>query len=338
MSDVALLCEAIRQKHDAHVDRAQYRQDHPRASSIGECSREIYYQMTEWERRPPPTIELAHRFQRGRDVEKWVTRQLLDDGWDVCETNVPFEIRENLPNYGEQIILTGHCDGRIKWNGAKPVFDVKSLNPNIWNRVNSIGDFMTMGGFWAHYPRQILIYAYQYNESGGLLLLDDCLGHWKPIPVVLEDYLDETESALRKCKEAKVARLRGSPPPFHHDPAACLKCWAREAGVCFPPMSGGHGIRIIEDAELAEALLVMEQTEEAAKDYEAAKRRTDEQFKALGAGQYIVDDFLVKTKEQAHTSYPGIPQELKEPYKVVGKSYRTTFERLDHAGDGVNQK
>ncbi len=293
--DPRALCIEITTRRSERFEREKriFRQDHPRASSIGDCALEIYYAMIAWQLRPSPSPELLQRFRRGDEIEKIVTRELLIDGWDIVEQQMPFEIIEDDGSPTGLIICTGHADMRIAWNGSKPVADVKSLNPNVWERIDSAHDFRRMGSFWTKYPRQLLLYMYQHDEALGLFLLDDCLGHIKPIPMLLDDWLDECERALRTARAAAEGKRDGIPPDFCDQRDVCQECWCRKAAVCFPPMPPADVPRIIDDGMIAaDVALLVEQTDQH-KEYAKAERFIKAKFKGMGAGMYLVGECRV---------------------------------------------
>lgn len=326
------LCESIVSKRHARYEseRRVYRQDHPRASSIGDCARAIFYDITQWQQRPPPNPELLQRFQRGHDVERVVNRELLADGWNVIEQQMPFEIVEPYAHWGrafgfdvgakepELIICTGHVDGRIEWNGLNPVVEIKSLNANVWGRIETAEDFKRMGSFWTRYPRQLLLYCYANNEPFGLFLLDDCLGHWKAISMILDEWLDECEAALVTARTAAIAAITGEPPPFCQNPLVCKDCWCKREGVCFPSLDFSEtAINVIEDAEFADSLAQLAGLASCHQEYARLDKPFKDRMKLTGPGQYIVGDYLVtvkKHKNSTRTTYERLhPQPTETP-------------------------
>jgi len=327
------LTGAILGRRDARTDRGRRTspQDHPRASAVGVCAREVYHQITDWQLRPQPDTTLLHRFQRGNEVESIVVRELLADGFYVhnyLDEQITFEIRENLPeelqshrdSYDSFIICRGHMDGRITWGDDKPVFEVKSLNPNVWGRIESVRDFFSMGSFWVKYPRQMLLYLYQAAEPFGLFILDDCLGHWKILPVVFDDFLDECEDALRTCRKAAIAARTGAPPPYHDDPTVCLECWARDVGVCSPPLDFTpakfielHGASINDDIWTTE----LNKAERAA--FNESDKRIKDTMKLYGPGMYVAGDWLIKCEQKRN-------------------GFFVTWKRIGGSGDGPSEE
>jgi len=317
--------------------RRQFRQDYPRASSLTLCAREIYHQMSDPDRRPEFSVELLQRFRRGHEVETLVVRELLEDGWDVLEAQRPFEIKEEIDGVNT-VICTGHIDGRLGnciHAQAKPIFEVKSMHVLYWNKVNEAADFWRHGGFWARYPLQLLMYCYAYDEPWGLFILDDCMGHQKAIPIVLEDWLDETEAALRRCRAAVIGKRKAEPPDYCGDVSVCRECWCRQAGLCMPPMDfTDNATGIIEDVDTVAALDRMDELKAAHDEYAALDRPFKDGMKARGAGEYVCGNFLIRTKEQQFARF-NIPDDVKDKYKDKGTKVITKWERVTPAPAGA---
>lgn len=345
-----LLVDELNSRMNQRLERERgiFRQDHPRASSIGECACEIFHQIKHWSQRTKPNLELQARFNRGGGrggipgIEQIVVMELIAEGWPVVQQQLPFEIRETVDLPSGQltgsatfkrstIICTGHADLRLEWDGMRPVGEIKSLHPNVFARINSIEDFARMGGFWKRYVHQLPLYCYGQDppEELGLFILDDCLGHRKVIPMVLEEHLKECQSALDKCRAAVIGILTDEAPPFCTDPTACTGCWAREAGVCCPPLDfSGEGIHVIEDAELADSLARMEELGPASIEYGVLDKALKARMKATGPGEYVAGDFLIRTK-----TYPlkkhKVPAEVKAKYAWTDEGTITTWSRIE---------
>lgn len=297
------LALAIQQRREARVARSDRKspQDHPRASSLGVCAREVYHQIADWQMRETFPVELLQRFRRGNEVESIVVRELLEDGFDVKAQQIAFELRETIHSetergfeYDNLIICRGHMDGRIGWDGDNPVFEVKSLNPNVWGRIETARDFLTMGSFWVKYPRQMLLYLYQAAEPYGLFILDDCLGHWKILPVILDEWLDECEDALQVCRAAAIAARTAEPPPFYNDPETCLECWARDAGVCSPPLDFTPSkFTELHGEDFGLNLTLMAEWKEDHTLYAASDKAIKARMKLYGAGRYMAGNWLI---------------------------------------------
>lgn len=300
-----------------------FRQDHPRASAIGECAREVYHQIVDWALRPPPSPELLQRFERGSELHKVVARKLLEMGLEFTESERPIEIIED-----GLIICTGHVDGILTIGSERFVVEIKSLNPNVWARINSADDFWRMGSFWTKYIRQILLYTHHYNMDG-MFILDDCLGHLKFIPIKMQDWQVPCLDALETCKVAAKAAAKGEPPDDYASPSACAQCWCRAANVCFPPLSCEQTGGVIEDVEVVTSLERMEELKEAAKEYNGLDKVFKADIKVRGAGNYVAGPFVIRAKGGETTKY-DVPEEVRRQYAKKVPMIRTTWERWNH--------
>lgn len=343
--------DAIEQRltMDLASQRSMYRQHVPRASSIGMCGREIFYQITEEQN--PPDDHLLERFHRGSEIETIVIRRLLGVGLTVIDTQKTFAIEKEIGGKN-QVVVTGHVDGilalQIMEGAGTPtvhlaernvVFDIKSLHPNVWGRIERFEDFDRMGSFWTKYVDQLLLYLFANAEvlgddPIGILILDDCLGHLKIVGTHLWEHTERCESALRKAEAATAAKLgAGEIPDFIDDPEVCRGCWARAAGHCFPPMKF-EAPEVLPDGEEIGAMLDRLAEIEDDVDEGVAIR---EEVKAIGkkfrtdpgTTDRLAGPYIIRAKVGETTTYPGIPKEIKAPYAIKGTRTVVSWERLE---------
>lgn len=314
-SDIeALGAEILTRRESATRSRLTLSVRHvPRASDQGECAREMLLSIRHWDKRPMFTHHIGERLRRGTEIEeRIVTPQLMELGFRVFGGQMSLEIRG--PSGG--VICTGHIDGRIEWRGKNRLFDVKSLNPNLFERVNSAVDLWNVK-WMRKWLRQMLLYCHAFGEDGAFLLIDDCLGHWKVIPIIVEEWREELDRTLRRCEAVVVAKNSGAELPFHEDVRVCRECWAMEAGVCSPPIDfAGSGVRVVSDADIIEGMARLKEIEETGEEYAKLKDKIKEYFKARGAGEYIAGDTAVTVKKCSYTRY-DVPADVKGQYKVV---------------------
>lgn len=297
MGGVADLCREIEgRRTDALARRiGAYPRTQPIASDLGPCTRELVLAITHWQARPLPSAELKARFERGNAIEDAVMLELQRLGLSVRVDRQPFEIKDRQG----RVILRGRVDGFVQAQDGGPAypFECKSLDPNVYRRIASVEDF---GAFtWAaKYPRQLQAYLYANNLEEGFFLLDDCLGHWKLLPVSL-DY-EAVEAILRQCEEAVTHRDRGTLPDYHRDPAVCRRCWAF-GRVCDPPAEY-HGLTLVEDGALEAQLDRRATLEPAHREYEALDKTVKEAVKerdGLLVGGWLVQGKPVTRHEKA---------------------------------------
>lgn len=275
----------------------QYRKTTNWASSIGECKREMFYSITEWDKKPVPDLHLLARFEEGREQERKILRRLLENGLDVIEGQKPIDIKDRKG----RVVISARLEGKVRWNGSKIPFEIKSLNPNVYARIDTVEDFNKME--WSRrYPIQMNLYLYAENAEQGLFILTDCLGHFKLIPCFLD--LDLVERVLTVCTEVMDAVESGNPPDFlRHKPNTCKKCWAF-GRVCQPPIEPQQGLELIDNSELLDALIRREQTEEAHHDYAVADKIIKDILK--GKPMVICGDYQI-TGEEKNVHYKEQP-------------------------------
>ncbi len=307
-------------KKDAHPRPQQL----PRASAIGDCAREMFYQIAAWQQRPAWDPWLMMRFERGRDIEERIVMpRLAEYGFRV----VAGQLALTIEGRKGQVICTGHIDGRLHWHDIEPVFDVKSLNPNLFERLREVSDLL--GNRWVtKWVTQLLLYMYAHNEVTGFFLIDDCLGHWRAIPVHLNDHLDLCEAALTKCEQVTDAIEVGEPPPYHQDAAVCRDCWAFQSGVCQPPLDlSDEAIKLLQDEQTLEILERMNQLRSDGEEYAALDRKLKELQKKRGVGRYLCGQFLVETSSSSRRAY-DVPDEVKEKYATTTEAIKTSWRKL----------
>jgi hypothetical protein len=256
--------------------------------------------MLHWQERELPSPDLKARFERGNLVEDTVLRELSELGIKVRVERQPFEIRDKQG----RLILRGKVDGFVSWQDAEYPMEVKSLDPNIFRQIETVEDFKRW--IWASkYPRQIQAYLYANNLQDGFFLLDDCMGHWKLIPVTLD--FEEMEKILQRCEKAvaSVEMMKAYPgeesmlPEYHKDPAVCRRCWAF-GKLCIPPLEY-HGLTMKEDPEFEEMLNQRGALAFIAKEYEALDRKVKARLKEQTG--LIIGDWLIEGEWKHKKAY-----------------------------------
>ena len=161
------------------------------------------------------------------------------------------------------------------------------MDPNIFRQVESVEDFNRW--IWASkYPRQLQSYLYANNLEEAFFLLDDCLGHWKLLPVSLD--FGEMEKILQRCEQAVEHRDAGTLPDYHKDPSVCRRCWTF-GKLCTPPLEY-HGLAVKEDPEFEEMLNRRWELRTGAKDYEALDKKVKARLKeqtGLLIGAWLIE-------------------------------------------------
>lgn len=275
-------------------DTQPYARSQPTSSDLGDCLRETVLGITNWRDKPPFSVELVQRFRRGSKLEDIAIAELQELGYKVRVDRRPFEMRDTKG----RIVLRGIIDGFLELDNRQ-VFplECKSLNPNVWSRIDTQDDFDSYS-FFRKYPRQLQSYLLAENLHEGFWLLDDCLGHWKLIPCHLD--FDRAEKLLSHAEKAVDHITNGTLPDYHSDPAYCLKCWAWKR-ICTPPFfTASEGMKAVNDPELADKIARRAELDAAATEYD----KLDKEIKEVLCGamkpmdSWIIGDYLVTAEEK----------------------------------------
>ena len=289
------------------------RQDRPRASGIDKCARKMALDIKNWKDKPAFEPWVQQRVDRGTHLEERIVVPILQEmgfkwigGQYACE----------VEGRNGEIICTGHIDGIIEDDdGERFVCDVKSMHPMIFQSTHTVRDLL-QNRFAYKYPWQLLIYMWAHALEGGLFLIDDCLGHWKALPIYLWDYADACEEALSRCEEVVDHLQAGTLPDFYDNPSHCRDCWAFKAGVCQPPMDfSGEGMQPIESQELLELLERHEALDDEGSEYNQVEARIKDHMKAREDGVFLCGDFILSRKT-SHVKWYDVPAEVKEEYET----------------------
>jgi len=157
-----------------------------RSSGIGDpCLRRLVYERTAWEQKDLPDLGLQYVFAIGNVMEGPVIRLIQDAGFTVSRTQEPFVYKSK-----GKTILTGHIDGVLTdLKGLDWVFDIKSMSPFIWDRIETIEDFQRYP--WSKkYAPQMTAYMFGLEIPRGLfILVNKSTGRIKVLSIEL-DYLN----------------------------------------------------------------------------------------------------------------------------------------------------
>lgn len=286
---IELLKREIEKREESRLEskKTQYQSKNCIASNLGECLRERYHSIVDWKSKPIADNWLQARFEEGNEQERRILIKLLTNNFEVVEGQNRFEIKDR----NGRVIITGRIEGKIKFDYKYYPFEIKSMNPNIYDGINTLEDFQKYG-HTAKYPRQLQAYLFSQELESGFFILTDCLGHFKIIIVKLDYHLMEKE--MQNCTIVMDAVNKKEPLPFHKDTAVCRKCWACKT-VCFPPLEFGEGVEIIEDEEFLIDLKRRQELIETAKEFEKLDKAIKERAKSYKHA--ICENFEIVVKE-----------------------------------------
>lgn len=291
----ALAFDIMERRKAELVKGAQsYPRSQPILSDIGDCDRQIAYGVTNWKDREAPDVELLARFEAGNVQEREITTRLINMGYKVTLQQQPVEVKGR----DGQLLARGKVDGFITFNGIKIPFEIKSMNPNVYNNVEIYEDFQKKP--WLRkYPRQLQMYLLGNNCEWGLFILTDCLGHWKIIPVALS--YEEGEAILQRLERVH-AHLKAGTYPDRIDYRADICGQCAFAMICLPDVMRSQAI-VLTDADTLTMLDERERLKPLHSQYEEVDKALKGKIKASGVTKAIAGDWILSTKVVHKNAY-----------------------------------
>ena len=283
----------------------RYPREYPIASDIPDCDRYIVHSILDWQQKKMFDEYVQAMLIRGNTEEKQVTKDMLDLGLEIIENQTPFEARN-----AKGILCRGKIDGKLKFEGQKYPYEIKSMNVNSFNSIRNIDDLQKRPHF-RKYLRQIQLYLFGHNAEEGLFIFTDLQGHYKLIPVYL-DY-GECELLLQRLEKVQVCLAKKEyPDRINYDERICGKC--AFAHVCLPDTKS-EGASVIEDPDLECALERREELKPLAKEYGDIDDDIKERFRErpdtiIGVNWRI----LAKASAYKKLNTKAIPEDIKKQY------------------------
>jgi len=258
-----------------------------RASEIGHpCYRYLYFLRTAWDQAQLPTYRQQLVFDEGKLQEKAVLRLLEEAGFEIVETQRPFENKE--------LKLVGHIDATIRVNTKNFPIEIKSMNPYFFESLHVVKDFLNHK--YAHIrkiPYQLQAYLMLSKHKEAVLLLKNrSTGELKEI-VVTEDGKMQNEICV-KCQVINDLVEKQVAPEFHEefDESICSMC--RFAHICLPDIKRKNELKIIEDEELIALLEKREQLKPFHDEYLEVDKILSKKLE--GIEKAIIGDFIITGK------------------------------------------
>lgn len=260
-----------------------------RASELGhECERYLALNRTRWQEKKPHGIGLQLIFDEGNHQETIVIRDLIDAGVKVSEQQKAFEWKK--------FKITGHLDLVVECDGFKGPVEIKSMNPHIFDSINSLDDF---NKYWwtKRYFAQMQIYLLMNeSETGYFLLKNKSTGELKQIEINL-DY-DFAESLVQKAERINAHVEADTLPEFVDDPDACKSC-PFFGHVCNPPLKFDAPV-ISDDPGLIESLDRRAELEPLRKEYDSLDKKVKNLFRKdeYAGKQFVAGKHFIEITQQ----------------------------------------
>lgn len=287
-----------------------YPRRNPILSDIPDCDRQLVYGVLNWKERPPFDTGVAARLEAGNVQEREIVRELDGMGFKVMLSQMPVEIKGR----GGVLLATGRIDGKIEYDGERIPFEIKSMNPNIFNQVKSIEDFQKKP--WLRkYVRQLMMYLFGNNAEQGIFICTDCLGSWKLF--VLDLDLGECEHLLQRLERAADHIKAGTyPDRIIYDQSICGKC--PFASNCLQDIVNTP-LEFVDNPELESAIDRHEELKPLASEYEDLHDKIKGAFHAVEKA-VIGGRWLVTNVPSKRTTYE-IPEDVQEQIDELKKAH-----------------
>lgn len=266
-------------------------------SDLGDCDRQMYYGVKEWKHKPLPSTQLQARFEVGNLIEREMTRELLEMGFDF----VGGQDTVTVHGKGGVLLATGRIDGFINWQGEKIPVEFKSMNQNIYDGVESIEDFQKKP--WLRkYTRQLMMYMFGHAKEYGLFGLNNCLGGIKWFILYLD--LGECELLLQRMENVVSGLMTDQIPDrieYRHD--VCGRC--DFADICLPDIVRDQAA-IVNDEETLTRLSRRDANAVARKQYEQDDKWLKEQFENVPKA--VAGEYYITGREMSRRKYAQGPE------------------------------
>lgn len=266
-------------------------------SDLGDCDRQMAYGVKEWKHKPLPDTKLQARFEVGNLIEREMTRELLEMGFDF----VGGQDTVTVQGKGGVLLATGRIDGFIQWERERIPVEFKSMNPNIYDQVESIEDFQKKP--WLRkYTRQLMMYMFGHGKEYGLFGLNNCLGGIKWFILYLD--LGECELLLQRMENVvKHLAIDSLPDRIEYRHDICGRC--DFADICLPDVIRDQA-SVVTDEEVLGRLSRRDLNALARKQYESDDKWLKEQF--ANVPKAVAGEYYITGKEMSRRAYAKGPE------------------------------
>ena len=269
---VDLLSEIERRRNERLTKKSKgYARTVPIASDIDpeSCRRRQVLEIVRWQDKPLFAASTQARFEAGNIWEDQATIALKTDGFQVVAEQVPFELTRRG---GGDVVLRGRIDGKIRWGLEEIPFEVKSMNPHVFDHVSTVED---LGRYWwtGKYVPQLMAYLLGHGHPWGFFYLTNMAGAWKALRVELDYAMGERIWSFAESivNGVQTYRADGTLPGYTADPTLCAHC--DFFGRTCNPDTIEQGAAVLNSPELEEALARWSQLRESHREYEGLDKR-----------------------------------------------------------------
>jgi CRISPR/Cas system-associated exonuclease Cas4 (RecB family) len=314
------LCSDILAKRTQRLEssRKVYPRERFNCSDIVACDRYMVYSILNWSDKRAWDPGMIARFEVGNLHEKSIVGELLAMGYDLTYQNIPFDIK----NRSGEVMCRGKIDGMISFDGNRYPMEIKTLNVNVWSAIDSLDDFQRKE--WLRkYIRQIQMYLYGNDREQGMFLIEDCLGHWKLIPVEI-DYAEceRTLQQLERCWEYVKAKKYPKPIPYSQE--MCENCMF--AGVCLRDIPAESRMDFSTDKDLELACERYMELKPLKSEYEKLDKLIKGKVEPINENKDVIvgeSRYRINIKCGTRKQY-DVPEELELQYEKIVPTKRVS--------------
>jgi len=287
------------------------------ASQLGHpCMRYLVHLRLDWDKKKPHTLKAQYIFDEGNLQERQVIKEMIEAGINVEKTQEYFDWKEYQ--------ISGKVDGFIRDGKELIPFEIKSMNPYIFERINSIKDF-SKKEYLQRYVAQIVLYMFMTNSEKAIFILKNkSTGEIKQINVELTDELYEyAEKLLQKAERINEYVGKGEyPEPIEYNEEVCEYCSFKH--LC-PQVKPEKEIEEVTDEEIKEKLEKWYSLKDIAKEFSELDKEIKTKFKGkvCKVGNFYISGKWIKSKRY------DIPKEIKEKYAKEYEYWRAEIRRVE---------
>lgn len=299
------------------------------------CLKNLVHCRIDWKQRQPMDINGRWRVEEGNDIEWKVKKWLGNIGYELSESQRYFSTDDVGMKKFKHLHISGKIDGLnpLKKELPEPFMslkevpaEIKSVNPNFWNSMQTIEDIKRHSKFWLNkIPSQLNTYLVFMGLPGGFIILATFGKRPRILPMLFDAELWEYDSR-RVEKVNKHVEAGTYPEPMPFDATICGMCDFNH--LCAPLKATTHiEIEGIDQMELEFYLELKDWHDKYTKTRAELIGTKDKPGKYHGKDA-IIEDIEIKTRRHEKKKY-DIPKEKKEEF-FIGKEevVITTIDRI----------
>jgi len=318
-------------KNYLSLERKGYAPSANYASMVGNpCERYLVYFRLNWKERALPDLTRQVTYRDGNLHEQDVLNLLKESGFDIVETQRPFEL--------EKINVRGKIDGVLLVKKEdmtlKIPLEIKSINPNDFDKINSLDDILNSNKPWIRgYAATFMLYLLMTEQEHGIMIFK-CKSARGSFPLKQIDVsLDYkfAEDIYQKMIRVNEHIKKKEYPERIKDRTVCAGCDFRH--ICLPDEES-ESINFTDDSEILELLDEREAVRPAAQRFEDLDKVVkDLYFRKQQDGTYLIRDrFQVKITSYFKKFF-NIPNEIKKKYEEKKEQQRIMITKIKNGSE-----